>query len=41
MPKLVTIKLKNLIKIFKELGFSERDAEGRMFSLNIKMVEQQ
>lgn len=28
MPKLVPIKPKKLIKILKELGFSERDAEG-------------
>lgn len=28
MPKLVPIKPKRLMKILKELGFSERDAEG-------------
>ncbi|MDP4008712.1 MAG: type II toxin-antitoxin system HicA family toxin [Candidatus Peregrinibacteria bacterium] len=28
MPKLIPIKPKKLIKILKELGFSERDAEG-------------
>ncbi len=28
MPKLVPIKPKRLIKILKELGFSQRDAEG-------------
>ena len=28
MPKLVPIKPKRLVKILKELGFSERDAEG-------------
>lgn len=28
MPKLIPIKAKNLIKILKALGFSERDAEG-------------
>lgn len=28
MPKLVPIKAKNLIKMLKALGFSQRDAEG-------------